>query len=297
MSSFSWVKEFRASRSRQRMMQLLLRVTIGILAGIYALFPVVFIISSSMDPANSLAYSRFVPRNASPVNYQRLLSNPIYPYPRWMLNSIKVSSTSSVLAVFLTALSAYAFSRFRFRGRRPLLLTVFLIQVFPNTLAMVALFLLIQQIGYYIPSLGLNTHGGLILVYLGGVLGFNTWLMKGFFDSIPRDLDESAMIDGASHWQAFRHVVLPLVRPILAVVGILTFIGTYGDYVLARVLIQSKEDFTLAVGLYTLVATQYTQQWGVFAAGALIGALPIMVVFLFLQDQLVSGLTRGAVRG
>jgi len=291
------VKGFRASRSHQRRIQLFLRIVIGILASIYALFPVVFIVSSSLDAANSLAYQHFIPRNASLVNYHRLLNNPVYPYQRWMLNSIKVSSISSILAVFLTALGAYAFSRFRFRGRRSLLLTVLLIQVFPNMLAMVALFLLLQQIGNYIPSMGLNSHGGLILVYLGGVLGFNTWLMKGFFDSIPRDLDESAMIDGASHWQAFRHVILPLVRPILAVVGILTFIGTYSDFVLARVLIQSAENFTLAVGLYMFIAGRFTQQWGVFGAGALMGALPIVVLFLLLQDYLVSGLTRGAVKG
>jgi ABC-type maltose transport system permease subunit len=294
---YNWFRKFKTSRSQQRNVQRYLRVTIGILASLYALFPVIFIISSSLDPTNSLASAEIVPRIVSFVNYRRLLNNPIYPFQHWLFNSFKVSSISAVLAVLLTGMSAYAFSRFRFRGRRPLLLTVLLVQVFPNTLAMVALFLLVQQIGNYIPSLGLNTHGGLILVYLGGVLGFNTWLMKGFFDSIPRELDESAMIDGASHWQAFQYVILPLARPILAVVGILTFIGTYGDFVVARVLLQSTENYTLAVGLYTLVATQYTQQWGVFAAGALIGAIPIVIVFLFLQDQLVSGLTSGAVKG
>lgn len=294
---FNWVREFKTSRSRQRKVQRSLCVMIGILASIYALFPIVFIVSSSLDPTNSLAYAGIIPRNASFLNFQRLLNNPIYPFKHWLFNSFKVSSISAILAVLFTGMSAFAFSRFRFRGRRPLLLTVLLIQVFPNTLAMVSLFLIVQQVGNYIPSLGLNTHGGLILVYLGGILGFNTWLMKGFFDSIPRDLDESAMIDGASHWQAFRYVILPLARPILAVVGILTFIGTYGDYVLARVLLQSTENFTLAVGLYTLVATQYTQQWGVFATGALIGAIPIVIVFLLLQDQLVSGLTSGAVKG
>jgi len=297
MPSVSWLKGFRASHRRQQRVQLFLRLVIGILAMIYALFPVVWIVSASFDPANSLVSQRLIPRNASLVNYQRLLNNPLYPFLRWMLNSIKVSSISSVLAVFLTALSAYAFSRFRFRGRRSLLLTVLLIQVFPNMLAMVALFLLLQQVGNYIPSLGLNTHGGLILVYLGGVLGFNTWLMKGFFDSIPRDLDDSAMIDGASHWQVFRHVILPLVRPILAVIGILTFIGTYSDFVLARVLIQSMENFTLAVGLSLFIGGQFTQQWGVFGSGALMGALPIVVIFLFLQDYLIGGLTRGAVKG
>jgi len=297
VSSLSWVKGFRASRRRQKRLLLSLRLMIGMVAIIFALFPVIWIVSASLDPANSLVNQALIPRNASLVNYQRLLNNPIHPFPQWMWNSVKVSSISSLLAVFLTGLSAYAFSRFRFQGRRSLLLTVLLVQVFPNMLAMVALFLLLQQIGNYIPSMGLNTHGGLILVYLGGVLGFNTWLMKGFFDSIPRDLDESAMIDGASRWQAFWHVILPLVRPILAVVGILTFIGTYSDFVLARVMLQSTENFTLAVGLSLFIGGRFTQQWGEFAAGALMGAVPIVIVFLLLQDYLVSGLTRGAVKG
>jgi len=161
----------------------------------------------------------------------------------------------------------------------------------------VALFLIMQQIGKYIPGMGLDSHGGLILVYLGGVLGGNVWLMKGFFDSIPRDLDESAMIDGASHWQVFWYVILPLARPILVVIGILTFIGTYGDVILARVLLKSAEQYTLAIGLWNFIEGWYTVKWGLFSAGALMGAIPILAIFYLVQDLIVSGLTRGAVRG
>jgi len=157
--------------------------------------------------------------------------------------------------------------------------------------------LLLQEIGHYIPSFGLNQHGGLILVYLGGAMGINTWLMKGFFDSIPRELDESAMIDGASHWRTFWKIIVPLVRPILAVVGILTFIGTYGDYLFALLLIKDKDLYTLAVGLSIFIGDQYSQKWGVFAAGALLGAIPIVVMYLLLQDFIVGGLTQGAVKG
>jgi arabinogalactan oligomer / maltooligosaccharide transport system permease protein len=148
-----------------------------------------------------------------------------------------------------------------------------------------------------LPRLGLNSLGGLILIYIGGALGFNTWLMKAYFDTVPYDLDESALVDGASHFQAFRMVVLPLVRPILAVIGILTFIGTYSDFLLARVMLTSTENFTLAVGMSLFIRGQFSQEWGVFSAGALIGALPIVIVFLLLQRQLIGGLAKGGVKG
>jgi ABC-type maltose transport system permease subunit len=216
-----------------------------------------------------------------------------------MWNSIKVSGITAVVTVAFCALAAYSFSRFRYRGRRTGLLTILLVQLFPNTLSIVALFLLLQQIGH-IPGLewlGLNTLGGLILIYSGGALGFNTWLMKGFFDSIPKELDESALIDGATWMQTFLRVTLPLVRPVLAVIGILSFIGTYSDYLIARVMLNSTANYTLAVGMTLFIRGQYSQQWGVFAAAALMGALPIVVTFLVLQKQLIGGLSRGAVKG
>lgn len=297
MSSLIWVKDVMVSRTRQRKLKRLLCLVIGILAIVYALFPAVWIFSASLDPLNSLATQRLIPRTPSLKNYADLLSDPMNPFPHWIWNSSKVSTITSVLSVFLTSLGAYAFSRFRFRGRQSLLATLLLVQVFPNMLAMVALFLIVQQVGKYIPAMGLDSHGGLILVYLGGVLGGSVWLVKGFFDSIPRDLDESAMIDGASRWQVFWHVILPLVRPMLVVIGILTFIGTYGDFLLARVLIKSKEQYTLAVGLSMFIGGRYTVKWGLFAAGALMGAIPIVVIFLLVQNWIVSGLTRGAVKG
>jgi arabinogalactan oligomer/maltooligosaccharide transport system permease protein len=156
---------------------------------------------------------------------------------------------------------------------------------------------LIQEIGTYVPSFGLNSHGGLILVYLGGAMGINTWLMKGFFDSIPRDLDESAMIDGASDWLVFWRILFPLVRPILAVVGILTFIGTYNDYIIALTLLKDTNEQTLAVGLNIFLGDQFSQEWGIFSAGALLGAIPIVVLYLIMQDYIVGGLTAGAVKG
>jgi arabinogalactan oligomer / maltooligosaccharide transport system permease protein len=296
MSSMS-LKGGGSSQKRRRNLIFYGRLFIAVVAILYAMFPVIWIISASFNPAGSLSSQKLIPSNASLENYRELLDDPLHPFLRWMWNSFKIATISSILAVAVTTLSAYAFSRFRFRGRRSLMVTILLIQVFPNTLMMVALFLTLQAIGTYIPSMGLNSHGGLILIYLGGAMGINVWLMKGFFDSIPGDIDESAMVDGASHWQAFRYLILPLVRPILAVVGILTFIGNYSEFVLARVMLQSNEQFTLMVGLYLFVSEQFSKQWGVFAAGGLIGGIPIVVLYLLLQDQIVGGLTQGSVKG
>lgn len=231
------------------------------------------------------------------INFDVLFNTPRYPFARWVLNSVVIASINSILAVLITALSAYSFSRFRFRGRQALLVTILLVQVFPNLLALVAIFLMLQQIGTYIPFLGLNTMGGLILVYLGGAMGINIWLMKGFFDSIPRDIDESALVDGANHWQTYWLLIFPLVRPILIVVGILSFVGTFNEFVLARVMIRDPQYFTLMVGLWQFVADTFGQNWGIFAAGSLIGALPTLIIYLLLQDQIVGGLTQGAVKG
>lgn len=285
------------SGKTQRRLLGAIRLAVAIISISFALFPVVWIISASLNPSNTLANQQLIPANISFQNFTGLLNDPIHPFLKWMANSLKVSSISAALAVSICAFNAYAFSRFRFKGRHSLLVTILLVQVFPNMLSMVALFLLLQQIGNYIPWLGLNSHGGLILVYLGGALGVNTWLMKGFFDSVPRDLDESAKIDGASQWQIFWKIIFPLVRPILSVVTVLTFISSYSDVVLARVLLQSADQYTLGVGLWLFISGQYTEKWGLFAAGALMGAMPIIILYMFLQDHIVGGLTQGAIKG
>jgi arabinogalactan oligomer / maltooligosaccharide transport system permease protein len=285
------------SLRRGRVITLIFRLVVATIAIAFALYPILLVLSASLNPVGRLSATSLIPQNASLDNYVALFTNPRHPFHLWLWNSIKVSTTTSVLAVFITALAAYSFSRFRFRGRRNLLLGLILVQVFPNLLAIVALFLLVQQLGNYIPWLGLNTHGGLILIYLGGVMGINVWLMKGFFDSIPRELDESAMVDGATHWQIFTQIIFPLVRPIMAVIVILTFIGTFGDFLLASVMLQSTPQYTFMVGLYQFISGQFNEQWGLFAAGAIVGALPIVIVYLLLQDQIVSGLTAGSVKG
>lgn len=287
-----------SSKSFMKKFSVVVRLIIAVILIIFAVFPVVLILSASLDPTGSLGQTTLIPRNASFKNfYDYWWLNPqLYPFRTWWLNSIKIAAISTILSISITTMAAYAFSRLRFAGRVTMLKGILLIQVFPNLLALVSIYLLIQQVGDVIPGLGLNTHAGLILVYLGGSMGMNIWLMKGFLDTIPRAIDESAMVDGATNFQIFTQLLLPLLRPILVVIGILSFIGTYGDFVMARVLLKSTEQYTLMVGLQIFTAGQFSKNWGAFSAGALIGALPIMIIYLALQDQIAGGLTQGAVK-
>ncbi len=297
MSSLTSVQRLRTSASAQRRFSIGVRMVIAAVLIVFAIFPVLWVLSASFNPTSSLATQRLIPANAGVGNYRTLLESDTFPFWTWFWNSIKIASITSVLSLAITTIAAYAFSRFRFSGRQTILKAILLIQVFPSLLALVATFLMLSQIGDILPFLGLNQHASLILVYLGGAMGVNIWLMKGFLDTVPRDIDESAMVEGATDWQIFTRLILPLLRPILIVIGILNYIGTYGEFVLARVLLKSNEQYTLMVGLERFAGAQFDQRWGIFAAGALIGALPIMIIYLALQDQIVGGLTQGAVKG
>jgi arabinogalactan oligomer/maltooligosaccharide transport system permease protein len=216
---------------------------------------------------------------------------------RWLLNTVLVASVTAVATVLLGALAAYAFSRFRFRGRRMGMLALLLIQMFPQLLLVVALYLIVLNVGGIFHVVGLNTYTGLIIVYLGGALGVNAWLLKGFFDTIPSELDESARVDGATAGQIFWGVVLPLAAPVLVVVGLISFISTLNEFVIASAMLQTSDHFTLPVGMNGFIDQQYGQRWGPFAAGTLLAAIPAAALFMSLQKWIVSGLTQGAVKG
>src|SRR5512138_1037313 len=296
-------QNLRSSQRFQKRLSKGLRLVIALLLIFFSIFPVLWIISASFSSSQSLSTQTLIPPKPSLINYQRLFGlDPTYRFgdlvfQKWIFNSVKVSTISTLLSLIITAMAAYAFSRMRFSGRVTILKAILLIQVFPTLLALVAVYVLVFQIGEIIPRLGLNTHAGLIMVYLGGSMGINIWLMKGFLDTIPRAIDESGMVDGASHFQIFYYLILPLLRPILVTIGILSFIGTYGDFIMARILLTDVNKYTLMVGLQIFTAGQFDQKWGVFAAGALLGALPIMTIYLALQDQIAGGLTAGAVKG
>ncbi len=273
------------------------RHVVGAAALLFALFPIVYVLSASVSVRGTLSAANSLFGTFTLDQYVSLLHDPLHPYVDWFVNTVVIASVTAVGTVLLGAAAAYAFSRFRFRGRRGGLLSLLLIQMFPQLLAYVAIFLLLIALENVFPILGRDSQVGLIMVYLGGALGVNTYLMYGFFNTIPRELDEAAMIDGASHAQIFFGMILRLTAPILAVVGLLSFIASFNDYVLASVLLNSPSKQTLAVGLYAFVSRQFAQNWGVFAAGAVLAAIPIVLLFQFLQRYIVSGLTAGSVKG
>lgn len=270
------------------------RHVVGVVMIAICVFPLLYALSASFNPAGTLTGSYELFRRFSPENYIELGSTP---FLLWVRNSLFVSAVTAAGTVMMGAAAAYAFSRFRFRGRRAGLTTLLLLQMFPQMLAFVAIFLVLLAITDVYPVLGINSHLGLICVYLGGALGVNTFLMYGYFNTIPRELDEAARIDGATHAQIFFRIILRLVAPILTVVGLLSFIGTYGDFVIARVVLQRSEQFTLAIGLYNWGSDERNAPWGEFAAGAVLAAIPVVLLFLALQRYVVSGLTAGSTKG
>jgi arabinogalactan oligomer / maltooligosaccharide transport system permease protein len=271
------------------------RHVVGVLAALFSIFPVVFVLSAAINPVGSLSSTNLIPTGAGFGNFADLFHRTAFGY--WYVNSILIAGLSAAAAVFMSMLAAYAFSRMRFAGRRVGLMSLLLIQMFPQFLAVVAIYLMFGAIGDFYPAIGLNTQWGLILLMLGGALGVNTWLMKGFLDTVPKEIDESAVIDGASHVQTFFRITLPLVAPILAVTALITFINNINEFLLASTFLTSPNTKTLAVGLYGLMQDQRNANFGMFAAGSLLTAIPTVVLFQFLQRYIVSGLTVGAVKG
>ncbi len=286
------------NRFRRWMRRIGWRHGVGILALAFSLFPVLFIVSSSINAAGTLNSSSLWPDDVSLINYRELLDGTEAPFTDWLLNTFYVSGGAAVINTGLAAFASYAFSRMRFAGRRPGLLAILLIQMFPTTLLFVAMFVFVTDIGGIFPALGLGSRTMLLIIYLGGALGVNTWLIKGYFDTIPRDLDESARIDGATHAQTFFLVILPLAAPILAVVALITFVFILNEFLVASVVLGQgdSENYTLAVGMFRFIDGQ-GGEWGQFAAGSVMAGLPVVVLFLFLQKWIVGGLTAGAVKG
>lgn len=351
------------------------RHIVAIVGVIFALFPIAWIVTSSVNTLDSLTTVRFWPENTTWANYTELFEGCSWefgfppfacaesttPFPVWLFNSIKIALIAASAQLVMSALAAYSFSRMRWAGRRVGLISILLIQMFPQFLAFVAIFLLLDTLettfpesrqapiwlvvipllvfaigayavgrmrkwdtnrmkwilwflggaaafaalAFYVgpefgvtvfPKIGLNTHTGLIMVYLGGAVGVNTWLIKGFMDSIPTSLDEAARVDGATDWDIFARIIFPLTQPILIVIFIITFIGLYNEFILAQVLINDVDQFTYATGLNLFIDSQYTAKWGRISAAAVIGATPIVVLFLVMQDRIVSAL-QGAVKG
>jgi maltose/maltodextrin transport system permease protein len=269
------------------------------------LFPLLAVISISLRPGN-FATGSLIPREISLEHWMLALGipyqapdgslvQPPFPVLRWLWNSVKVATVSAFLIVAFSTTAAYAFARLKFRFKSAILNSMLLLQMFPAVLALVAIYAIFETIGNYVPWLGLETHGGLILAYVGGV-ATHIWTIRGYFETIPVEIEECAKVDGATHWQAFRHVLLPMAVPILMVVFVLAFVGTIIEYPVASVLLREEASLTLAVGSkYYLHDQKFL--WGDFAAAAVLSGIPITAVFLAAQRWIVSGLTAGGVKG
>ncbi|HCG02956.1 MAG TPA: sugar ABC transporter permease [Chloroflexi bacterium] len=255
------------------------------------LFPLVMVIDASVTPGQTFFVTSVIPQTVSLEHYQNVFDPSKTPIGTWLKNSAIVCLVTSGLSVLLVTGMAYAFSRFRFFGRKYGLMSLLLIQMFPAQMSFVALYYLLNYVHL------LDSLSGLIVVFLGGGIPFNAWLFKGYIDGLPRDLEEAAYVDGATQFQAFWKVILPLTRPMMAVIFIFQTIGIYNDYILTNYLITDSGKYTVAVGLYGFLNAQFGQNWNDFAAGAVIATIPIAVLFLVAQRWLVSGLASGAVKG
>ena len=281
----------------QSPISLALRYGLAFILILFAILPALWVVSSSLNPAKSLGGGTFFPANPSLINYNELVTNEFFPYVQWFINSLKIATITTFATVFITCLAGYTLSRFRFQGRPQLMGAILILNVFPSILAMVAIFTMIQQVGLYIPFLGLDTHGALILIYVAGSMGINVLMVKAYIDAIPKELDESALVDGATHWETFRFIILPAMTPIVITVGVLTFIAAYGDFVIARVLLKSADNLTVMVGLMLFQTDRFDQDFGMITAGAVIAAIPIILIYIPMQKYVIDGLTAGSVKG
>lgn len=255
------------------------------------LMPAILVFFASINRNATLVSRNLIPPLSDWTldNYWNLLGKT--DFLTWMGNTLLVSFISTAIALVVTTLSGYAFSRFRFYGRKNGLLVMILLQMFPAAMSMVAVFRLLTYFGM------LNSLPGLALVYIGAGIPFNSWMIKGYVDSLPRELEEAAMIDGATPTQTFWQVILPLMGPVLTVVAVFNFIAPYSDFIFPSVLLFDESRYTLATGMQTFVSGNFSTNWTLFAAASMLGSLPILVMFLGLQRFLVQGLTQGAVKG
>ncbi|GAB3068870.1 sugar ABC transporter permease [Virgibacillus ainsalahensis] len=276
---------------KSKIIRLTITYFIVAIMAVVIIYPLIWVFGASLTPGTSISNFSIIPQNPTWNHYKEIFNTDESLYLVWYWNTLKVSIIAMVASVITVSLMAYSFSRYRFIGRKNGLVTFLILQMIPNFAALIAIFVLANVTGL------INTHLGLILIYIGGAIPMNTWLMKGYLDSIPKELDESARMDGAGHFRIFWQIIMPLAKPMIAVVAVFSFITPFTDFILAKVILRQPEQYTLAVGLYELVSRQYGSEFTLFAAGSILIAVPIAILFLSLQKYFVSGLTAGGIKG
>ncbi|WP_409344305.1 sugar ABC transporter permease [Paenibacillus sp. MBLB4367] len=269
-----------------------------VVAGIYAIFvllliaifyPIVWVVGTSLNPGTALLVSSMFPAHPTIGHYVELIRQT--DFVLWYGNTIKIAVSNAVLSTALVAVTAYAFSRFRFAGRKQGLMVLLILQMFPGFLSIMAIFVLLLQ------TKMLDTHLGIVLIYAGGAVSMGTWVMKGHFDTIPRSLEEAAFLDGATHMDIFFKIIFPLSLPAITFVALNSFITPFMDFILPQIILRSSDKMTLAQGLYNMVANETNSSFPLFAAGAVLVALPITFLYMYFQKYLIGGLASGADKG
>lgn len=271
-------------RTRHRIATVVIHVELVVVA-IIVLYPLVWIVGSSLGSGRSLAQASAIPADPTLANYVRLFTDT--PFATWYVNSLIVAVSNMVLSVLLSAIAAYVFARLRFAGRRLGLLVMLVIQIFPTFMTAIAIYILYLNFGL------LDSLAGLVIASVAAAVPYNIWLLKGYLDGISTSLDEAAVLDGASHLQIFTRILLPLMTPMLTFVAVTQFAVPWMDFILPRLLISSPQNYTVAIGLFQLISDQTRNDFTTFAAGAILVAVPITVLYMVLQRYLVAGLAQG----
>lgn len=257
---------------------------------IITMFPILSVVTASLSKGDAFYSGNFFPSQLTFDNYKVLFTDPDVPFVTWMKNSLIVCTSVSLAQLLMTSTGAYAFSRMKFRGRKYGLMSLLLLQMFPGMMAVSAIYAAMYKMNL------IDNLWALILILAGGS-AYNIWLLKGYFDGLPRELDEAAMVDGASHWTIFWKIIMPLARPMLVVIFLFCFIGIYSEFVITSAALHDVGTWTIAVGLRTFINNQFSAHWTQFSAAAVLASLPIIIIFAASQKYIQKGLVAGAVKG
>ncbi len=274
-------------QSKSRASLVLTYTLLGIVS-LFVLIPIVYVLSLSFSTGNTIHMDSLLPRNPTADNYITLITET--NFPSWYLNTIITGALTSVTALIVVTPTAYAFSRLKFRGRKAGMLLFLVLQMFPGMMAMVAYYVLLNLLGL------LDTLAGVTLLYVGSAVTVYTWMLKSFFDTVPKALEEAALIDGANRFRVFYRIILPLSAPMLVLIAVFAFAAPFGDFVLSRIVLSRPQNFTLALGTYNLISGEFGNNFTMFAASSVMASLPITILYLCLQKTMVTGFKGAVVR-